>query len=219
MTNEEIKIAASQLRKPHGEHAIFFGNKMNEGNKELYRNTLSVMNPEDEDVILEIGMGNGNFVKDILSTASNIMYHGCDYSKEMVAESKKNNKNYMNSGTANFLLSNASNLPFSDDYFDTVFSVNTIYFWEDKIKILNELSRVLTQNGKLVLALRPEKTMNYYPFVKHGFELFSKNKVVDLLERNHFTTENVTEKKETDQIIDGFKYKVESLIVIAKKSL
>jgi tRNA G46 methylase TrmB len=43
------------------------------------------------DSILEIGMGNGNFVKDLFEINPDITYVGCDFSEKMVEESTKNN--------------------------------------------------------------------------------------------------------------------------------
>ena len=54
---------------------------------------------------------------------------------------------------ARFLLYDGSNLPLEEESFDKVFSVNTIYFWEDPSHMLSELARVLRPEGRLVLGL------------------------------------------------------------------
>lgn len=65
MTEEQLKNIALQLRKPEGDWGIEMGEKMNVGNKFINLHTIDVLNPKANDVILEIGMGNGFFVKDI----------------------------------------------------------------------------------------------------------------------------------------------------------
>ena len=63
LTEEEIKEVAAQLRKPVGENGTEIGKLMNVGNAPMNRHTLAVLNPEPNDSILEVGMGNGFFVR------------------------------------------------------------------------------------------------------------------------------------------------------------
>lgn len=72
MDEETLKAIADQLRQPTGEYAIQVGEKMNEGNLHINLNTFEVLNLVAGDNILEIGMGNGFFVKNILSTDNTI---------------------------------------------------------------------------------------------------------------------------------------------------
>lgn len=82
---------------------------------------------------------------------------------------------------------------------------------------MNKTDRLLNQQGKLVLALRPKASMEKYPFVKYGFDMFTKNDLTGLLSENRFSVMNYWEKEEPEQDIAGNKMKVETLIVSAKK--
>src|SRR6476619_7183860 len=64
---------AGQLRQPEGSLGIKVGENMNKGNR--------LMN-------LEIGIGNGFFVKDIIASAKDVRYTGCDFSETMIKEAK-----------------------------------------------------------------------------------------------------------------------------------
>ena len=124
MDEETQKQIAQQLRKPEGEMGIRVAEEMNLGNRWMNRRTLESLNAANGDNILEIGMGNGFFVKDILSVDNTIKYTGCDYSALMVEEARKLNKQFVENGQAQFYFSNADSLPFDSEKFNKIFTVN-----------------------------------------------------------------------------------------------
>ncbi|WP_108808579.1 class I SAM-dependent methyltransferase [Aquimarina spinulae] len=218
MTEEQLKNIAQQLRKPEGDWGIEMGEKMNVGNKFINLHTIDALAPKANDAILEIGMGNGFFVKDIFTLENTVQYKGCDYSQEMVNKATALNKKLIKEGKAGFFLANANKIPFEDGEFNTVFTINTIYFWEDPQRILEEIRRILKPNGKLIISLRPKSSMAAYPFVKYGFDMFNKSEVIQLLYSNNFVVTEHIEKEEPGQEIDGKTMKVETLIVCAQKN-
>ena len=92
MDEQQLQSIAQQLRKPDGEQGVMVGSMMNEGNRIINEYVLEMLDVQQGEKVLEIGMGNGYFVKDIVSTASNIEYTGCDYSETMITESGEMNK-------------------------------------------------------------------------------------------------------------------------------
>jgi ubiquinone/menaquinone biosynthesis C-methylase UbiE len=217
MNEETLKAIAAQLRRPEGEAGVQVGKKMNEGNSHINLFTIAALDPKPHEHILEIGMGNGFFVKDILSIHESIRYAGCDFSEAMVEEAKAINSSFVLSSRAKFHSGAADNMPFNESVFDAVFTVNTIYFWEDIPKVLTEIRRVLKPSGRLVVSVRPKSIMELYPFTKYGFNMFSKNELADVVSSNGFRIKEVLEKKEPDQQINGKNVVVESLIVVAEK--
>lgn len=218
MTEEQLKNIAQQLRKPEGDWGIEIGKKMNTGNKFINLHTINALDPKANDAILEIGMGNGFFVKDIFTLEDTIRYKGCDYSKEMVSKATALNEKLIQEGKADFFLANANTLPFEDDEFNTVFTINTIYFWDDPKRVLKEIRRVLKSKGKLIISLRPKSSMATYPFVKYGFDMFNTSEITQLLQDNNFLITEYIEKEEPGQEVDGKTMKVETLIVCAQKN-
>jgi ubiquinone/menaquinone biosynthesis C-methylase UbiE len=215
MDEETLKNLASQLRKPEGEEGIKTGAWMNKGNVHINLDTLEVVNPSGYDNILEIGMGNGFFVKEILSKHPSITYTGCDFSEVMISEAEKMNASWVAGGKAKFILTDAASLPFPDQSFDKIFTINTVYFWDDEVSVLKEISRVLKPTGKFILTLRPKHQMINYPFTKYGFKMYSKDDVYALLSRNGFIINNIFEKHEPDFELKGEVVKMESLIAEA----
>ena len=73
------KTLAEQLRQPEGSLGIKVGENMNKGNRLMNLETIRQLEIAENDNILEIGMGNGYFVKDIITAATNVTYTGCDF--------------------------------------------------------------------------------------------------------------------------------------------
>lgn len=212
-----LKAIAQQLRQPVGEQGIQVARKMNEGNLYINRFTIDALQLRSNEHVLEIGMGNGFFVRDILSIDDSVRYSGCDFSPIMVDEARIVNKKFIQSGRAEFHLAPADELPFQNEAFDKVFTVNTIYFWEDAGRVFSEIRRVLKPEGRLLISLRPKSIMKHYPFARFGFRLFSKEDISQLVTKNSFVIKDVIEMKEPDQEIDGAKVPVETLVLIAGK--
>lgn len=181
-----LKEIAAQLRKPSGDFGREVGAKMNESNLAMNLKTIEKLEISEDDQVLEIGMGNGFFVKEILSKHISVNYVGCDYSSDMVKESRTNNARFVNENRASFYRATAENLPIDDRTIDKLFTVNTLYFWEDKTLILSELKRVLKKNGVFIIAIRPDTCMHQYPSTQYNFEYFSSIQVEHLLSEHGF---------------------------------
>ena len=62
----DFRTIASQLRLPEGAIGKEVGANMNKGNRLMNLEAIKHLGISENDNILEIGMGNGFFVKDIL---------------------------------------------------------------------------------------------------------------------------------------------------------
>lgn len=217
MNEEELKGLAAQLRKPSGEWALRVGEFMNTGNADMNRHAIETLNPSEGDRILEIGMGNGYFVSEILSKHTNITYTGCDYSQEMVDAAASNNVEYADEGRAAFVCSNAMDMPFEDGAFNKIFTVNTLYFWDEREKVLNEISRVLQPGSELIIAIRPDRVMKLYPMTQWGFRMYSAEDLTTFLTMNGYQIKTITEVEEPPVEIDGGHVPAARIVVSATK--
>lgn len=199
MEEQELQEIARQLRKPDGDFGMQIGNLMNDANLLMNQFAIETVNPSKGDKILEIGMGNGLFVKDILSKEPSVNYTGLDFSDVMITEARKINSEWINKKRASFTQADASNMPFDDDSFNKIFTVNTLYFWEDPDATLKEIARVLQPDGYFFQVFRPKTSMEQFPFTKYGFKMYQMDEVKELFEKNNFTINDTFIKKEPMQ--------------------
>ena len=196
MTEDQIKAIAQQLRKPEGEWAKEVAERMNVGNKQMNLRSIAQLDAHGDDRVLEIGMGNGYFLKDILRISRGIHYTGCDYSAEMVSQAAVLNKAFIAQGRAEFNVSDASELPLADHSIDKILTINTIYFWPDLHKVFAEFKRVLRPGGTLILSIRPKESLLKYPISKYGFAMYEQEEVIALLQKHGFEIHSVFDKEE-----------------------
>lgn len=213
-----LQSTAKQLRKPHGTLGKEVGLMMNKGNKLMNLASINQLDIAPHDSILEIGMGNGFFVKEIVSKDKTVRYCGCDFSQTMVEEAMLMNGEYLNNEQACFVKASAAQLPFRDQTFNKIFTVNTIYFWEDIVIVLSEIKRVLKKNGLFILSLRPKSVMDRLPIIQYGFQTFSKSDCIQILRRNEFEIISSSEKEDVDIELSGTKYSNAFMIIKAIKN-
>ena len=214
MDESTAKAIAGQLRKPEGDEGIKVGKWMNQGNAGIYKDTITVLDPAPGDRILEIGMGNGFFTEQIVAADASIKYTGLDFSATMVDEARKINESWIQKGQADFVLSDVAHTPFEDQAFNKIFAINSIYFWEDRPAVLKELHRVLQPNGKLMIAIRPRRQMQHYPFAKYGFNLFSKQDLKELFNEGGFYRVEAFENIEPPFELNGETFTMENVVVL-----
>ncbi|MGU3374010.1 class I SAM-dependent methyltransferase [Chryseobacterium sp. M5A1_1a] len=194
MEKEELKILAQNLANPQGEKGIEIGEMMNATNIGMTLESIRTLLIEDDQHILEIGHGNAGHLKSLLNLAQDLKYTGVDISETMHNEAKKLNKEF--ESKADFVLYEGKKLPFKDQTFDKIFTVNTVYFWEDPIEFLNEIYRVLKDNGTFVLTFGQRDFMEKLPFTAYDFALYNNNEMEELVSKSHFKRMKTSEKEE-----------------------
>jgi len=200
MKQEELQAIASQLKNPSGEKGIEMGNMMNETNINMTRHSIQNLNISKENRILELGHGNAGHLEFLFEQAEKLKYYGLEMSELMFQEARQINRNFVSQKQAFFSVYDGTIIPFEDDFADKIFTVNTIYFWKEPEKMLLEIYRILKPNGNFCLTFAEEDFMKQLPFTKFGFELYSTEKAVKLIEKSPFKIikkETLTEKVKT----------------------
>jgi ubiquinone/menaquinone biosynthesis C-methylase UbiE len=196
----DMAEAARQLRQPKGEDGLKMGVQMNKSNRLIYEMTLNFLHMKKEDAILEIGMGNGHFVRELIAKEPSIYYTGVDLSAIMVEEARRENEGIT------FHCAAAEKMPVEDTRFNKVFGVNILYFWDQPAVTLKEIHRILKPEGELILAIRSKATMQLLPFVDNGFTLYDLESATKLLQENGFrVTEVITAIEPEKLAADGSK--------------
>lgn len=194
MEKEDLKILAQNLANPQGEKGIEIGEMMNATNIGMTLESIKTLLIEDDEIILEIGHGNAAHVKSILNKAQNVKYTGIDISETMHHEARKLNAEFKNQ--AAFVLYEGEKLPFGDQTFDKIFTVNTVYFWAKPIEYLNEIYRVLKDNGTFVLTFGQRDFMEKLPFTQFDFTLYNTDEMEETVSKSDFKRMKISEKEE-----------------------
>lgn len=214
MNEAELEALAAHLRCPDGDKGLKVAAMMNATNANIISKTIALLRIQEGDNVLEIGPGNGKHVRDFMLLADGITYFGIDISEIMVAEASADYADYSD---VSFQLSDGKVIAFQDNSFDKIFTVNTIYFWEEPEAYLKEIWRVLKPGGTLCIGFIPEKVMQKIPFVKYGFNLYSEGRVRELLESCGLTIASEITEKERITGNTGQHIEREFVITSAKK--
>ncbi|MBO8178251.1 MAG: class I SAM-dependent methyltransferase [Bacillus sp. (in: Bacteria)] len=124
-------------------------------NKELNEWTLSLLNIRNSDRVLEIGFGPGIAVEKISNVIKEGIIVGIDPSEVMLSQAQKRNEVAISEGKVKLHLAEIENLPVFDETFDKIFSINSIIFWNQPIKRLKDLRKLMKPNGLIAITIQP----------------------------------------------------------------
>jgi len=112
--------------------------------------------------ILELGTGKGYFALALAKEGYN--FTSIDISEQEQTFARLNIRHYGYEKKVNFQIEDAQKLSFKDGEFDIVFCVNMFHHLKDPLKVTEELIRVVSAKGKIILS----------DFSKKGLELVDK---------------------------------------------
>ena len=103
--------------------------------------------------VLDVGCGAGAALRELAEQLPEADLTGCDISPLAIETATALNEEFVKAGRMRFLQCGVPDLPFDDGAFDTVFSVESLYFWPDQVAGLKEIRRVLAPGGYFMTAL------------------------------------------------------------------
>jgi ubiquinone/menaquinone biosynthesis C-methylase UbiE len=177
-----LELVAAQLRKPSGFIGRFVVSRvLNWGNAPMNQLTLELLALEPDDHVIEIGFGGGDLINRMAAIVTRGHIAGVDFSPEMVDVCEKRFAALIRDGRLELGCASVERLPYPDERFTKACTVNTIYFWPDPLRALQELQRVLPPGGRLVVCFNPPETLQKVPFTKYGFSFYEPERVRQLL--------------------------------------
>jgi SAM-dependent methyltransferase len=200
MTTPDFKEIAAQLRNPQGENGIKTAQRMSENNNNMIKRCIDHLPLKEGDRVLEVGPGGGSHLPYLISKAGNLDYQGLDISETMVHMATEENRELVTSGKVTFqqvpIKDGYVTIPFADNSFDSIFTVNTIYFWDNAAAQAKELRRVLKPEGTLSVCFATADFMSTLPFTQYGFDLYDTGKAEKLFTDAGFTACHPVHEKE-----------------------
>lgn len=148
--NTEKNPSVTELgdpRKPHGSAGAEMLRGMNEHHYAVTGWALGFLDLKGESRVLDIGCGGGETLRRMAERIIDGHLTGVDYSPLSVEMSASLNRADVDSGKMDIIFASVSQLPFEDNSFDRIITVESFYFWPEPEKDLREVLRVLDKDG------------------------------------------------------------------------
>ena len=143
--------AEGNPRRPEGEAGRAMLARMNESHARLVDWGLSHIDLHAGDTVLDIGCGGGNTLARMAECVTEGHLVGIDYAETSVEASRAFNAPLIEAGRMEILHGSVEHLPFADEHFDAVVTVESFYFWPNPEECLKEVARVVKKGGMFLL--------------------------------------------------------------------
>jgi ubiquinone/menaquinone biosynthesis C-methylase UbiE len=184
MISSFIKYVGRNFGNPDG-----FGGKiatkiMNIINQKQYKAVLKNIHLEPDNVILDIGFGNGYLIKKLFEQNIPVKIYGIEISNDMINKVTVKNKWNIENGKLKLLLENINKTSFEENIFDKIYTVNTIYFWNELDKSFSEIKRILKPDGIFINVVYTKEYLNKIIYTKYGFNKYGIEEIKKITKEN-----------------------------------
>ncbi|MDD5269852.1 MAG: class I SAM-dependent methyltransferase [Candidatus Omnitrophica bacterium] len=158
--------------------------------------------------ILEVGTGKGYFAISLAKKGYSLTT--IDVSEEEHRAARLNVEYFGLSNKVALRVEDAEKMSFKDRSFDTIFSVNVIHHLANPLKVIDEISRLITRDGKMIIS----------DFTREGFETMDR---LHASEGNTHATGNATPDEVAEHLsmrfdIERHKSRFQDIIVARHKA-
>jgi ubiquinone/menaquinone biosynthesis C-methylase UbiE len=163
MINEDITNTDEHMRREFNEWAeAGRGEEMEHHHISITQQTLGLMALKPGQRVLDLGCGAG-WASRLLAKAVGGgeqagQVVGLDVSDEMIRRARANSTDYDN---ILFVVGSAQQIPWQEDFFDKVLSVESFYYYGDQGGALDEMRRVMAPGGELYILINLYKDNHY----------------------------------------------------------
>ncbi|MEM9363000.1 MAG: class I SAM-dependent methyltransferase [Bacteroidota bacterium] len=175
-----------KFRSAEGVLGKDLGHLLYDGNKSMFQDSLDLLDIQKKNRILEIWPGHCAHLPQVMKQASGLRYFGLDISQTMIENAKKINGISVSGRKALFRSHDGVNIPYVNEFFDRIVTINTIYLWQQPKRFLNELYRVLKPEGICVITFVNANSMRGLNVQNDAFNLFDIPKFLQLVSETPF---------------------------------
>lgn len=153
------KFFVSQFRKPTGFWGRFSTILMRIFNHKQHKAVRKqFLDHKNAEKVFEIGFGDGSLIRK-LSRNNRTHFYGIDISVDMVSLADKKNAKLRKQARLHLSIADIDNIPYENDKFDIVYTINTVYFWRDIDRAFAEINRVLKPKGVFIHVFYTKKRL------------------------------------------------------------
>lgn len=149
--SEQQITEAGRPNHPTGDAGRAMLERMNDSHGPMTQWALSHLQFNKGDRVLDIGCGGGACLARLSTMVENGSFAGIDYAKTSVEATQQFNQALIDAGKLEVFEASVSNMPFKDDEFDKIVTVESYYFWPDFETDMREVYRVLKSGGHFLL--------------------------------------------------------------------
>src|SRR5246127_2358826 len=175
------------------------GEKMENHHLNITEKTLRQMNLRPGERVLDLGCGSGwatrllaRLVADGPEGFGQVV--GVDVSDEMIRVARAASKDFDN---IMFVQGSATQIPWEENFFDKVLSVESFYYYPDQERALAELFRVMAPHGRLFILINLYKdnpySLQWVPKLKVPVHVRSAVEYAELLKKHAFQNVEYTQ--------------------------
>jgi len=187
----KASLLAGQHGHPRGIVGYILGEQMVRQHVPETAWTISLLNLQPEDQILELGFGAGRAIELVAVQVPNGQVSGIDISQAMVRTASRRNAQAIKRGRVTLRHGDLTILSFPDNQFDKVFSIQTIYFWPDPQRALAEIFRVLKPGATLVITLSTGTTNSVEVTGLEHYQLLLEDQILPTMKQLGFTQASI----------------------------
>jgi SAM-dependent methyltransferase len=173
------------------------GERMERGHRPTGEQAIARMQVGRDARVLDLGCGTGWATRIFAEQATEGKVIGIDVADEMIRMAESASVHYPN---VEFRLASAESLHFDDGYFSHAFSMESIYYYENMLRALEEVRRVLRPGGLFVtvvdLFAENEPSFQWVDQLNVPVHFLSTTQYRDLFEQAGF--EEVTDERLID---------------------
>ena len=199
-----LKSFFNQCARPEGSLGRAMLCFMNYTHAPLTNWGLKLVNVQDGWTMLDVGCGGGFTIRRLLKRSKDAQVYGIDISEESVTKARKVNADVLDKQVY-VTQGSAEQLPYSDEMFDLVTAVETVYFWPNLPDCLQEVRRVLKPGGKFAIMVEVVDSDSKWTSIVDGMTAYTPEQLKTLLDDAGFIQTEIHRKKPTYATIMGVK--------------
>ncbi len=192
MSDRRTASADEQLRQEFNQWAEQGkGEEMEAHHISITEQTLALMKLKPGDRVLDLGCGAGWASRLLAKAVENHQRPGqvigLDVSDEMIRRARAASTDHDN---LMFVVGSAQQIPWEENFFDKVLSVESFYYYADQERALAELFRVMAPKGELYILINLYRD-NHYSLrwveeLKVPVQVNSEQEYIEMLKRHTF---------------------------------